>query len=233
MKSKREVPGSPLANGECKMSAARNGKLARPFEMPRSRAPLDSPADSASESTSPDARWAPALARIRSLVAAPVPESAFLDGVIRMVVDVLGVPHGKILALESSAPWLTVKAGVGWKPGTVGHARVSLGSRSQAGLTLRMGSAVVCPDLARTRRFAGATLLRKHGVVSTASAVIGASERPYGVMSVHTTRRHDFTPAEIQFLSQAAQLVSAGISARRSWPSGIDRLYHGGRASDS
>jgi hypothetical protein len=50
MKSKREVSGSPLANGDGKMSAARNGKLARPFELPHSREPLDSPAISARRS---------------------------------------------------------------------------------------------------------------------------------------------------------------------------------------
>jgi GAF domain-containing protein len=162
------------------------------------------------------------LARIHLLVVGPEAELKFLDCVIRVVVDVLGVQHGKILALESSAPWLTVKAGVGWNPGTVGHARVPLGSRSQAGLTLRMGASVVCPDLARTRRFSGATLLRQHGIVSTASAVIGAAERPYGVMSVHTTRQYDFTPAETQFLSRAAHLVNVGIRRRSSALVAID-----------
>lgn len=162
-----------------------------------------------------DARWEPPLERLRELVAAPSSELEFLDAAIRAVVHALDVPLGKILALEASAPWLIVLAGVGWQPGTVGHARVPLGSRSLAGLTLRVGSSVVCPDLPRTRRFADATLLRRHGVVSAVSAVIGAPERPYGVLSVHTTTRRDFTPSETRFVCRAAALVSTGVGQRR------------------
>jgi len=163
-----------------------------------------------------DAHWEPALQRIEALGSGASTELEFLDATVRVVVETLGVPFGKVLELEASSPWLLVVAGVGWEPGTVGRARVPLGSRSHAGLTLRLGGPVVCEDLGRTHRFADATLLRRHGVVSGLSAVIGAPERPFGVLSVHTMTRRYFTPPETRFVNRAAALMAAGIRRRRS-----------------
>ena len=162
-----------------------------------------------------DARWELALTRVETLGSEPSSELEFLDAAVRVVVEALGVPYGKVLALESSSPWLLVVAGVGWQPGTVGRSRVPLGSRSQAGLTLRLGGPVVCSDLSGARRFADATLLRRHGVVSGLSVVIGAPDRPFGVLSVHTVTRREFTPMETQFMNRAAALLIAGIRRRR------------------
>jgi GAF domain-containing protein len=162
-----------------------------------------------------DARVEQAIARIEAFGSASSADLEFLDAAVRVVVETLGVPYGKVLELESSSPWLRVVAGVGWEPGTVGQARVPLGSRSQAGLTLRLGGAFVCADLGRSRRFADATLLRRHGIVSGLSVVIGAPERPFGVLSVHTTTRRDFTPTETRFVNRAAAVIATGIHRRR------------------
>ena len=213
---------SKVGGGDCRATVAPNKSApSRAHDALPVPAAVTPPIDSTSALSASSAlsvaetRRESALERIRWLRAAPLSEQEFLDAAIRAVVDALDVPYGKILALEASGPWLTVQAGVGWQPGTVGRARVPLGSRSQAGLALRIGSSVICSDLPRTRRFTDAALLRRHGVVSGMSAVIGTPERPYGVLGVHTTTPRDFTPGETQFVCRAAALVGTGISQRR------------------
>lgn len=161
-------------------------------------------------------RRALALAQIRwRSTNLAISKQRFLAESVQLIADALDVPLSKILELEPSGKWLLVRAGVGWAPDVVGRARVRVGTTTHAGLTMCMDTPVIVDDLPHLGWFSESAILRRHDVVSGMSAVVGATGRPVGVLTVHHTRQRTFTPAEARFLLRAAALIGEGIGGRQ------------------
>jgi light-regulated signal transduction histidine kinase (bacteriophytochrome) len=93
---------------------------------------------------------------------------------------------------------------------------VGIGLDSQAGFTLQSKQPVIVADLPAETRFHGPALLVAHGVISGISAIIGAPERPYGVLGVHTTRHRDFSQQDVHFVQSIANLLADAIARARA-----------------
>jgi PAS domain S-box-containing protein len=134
-----------------------------------------------------------------------------LDAAVALTADTLGVDSGNVLELQPDGKALLLRAGVGWKPGIVGHATVSSGSASQAGYTLLSKEPIIVEDLRTETRFHGSQLLIEHEVVSGLSVMIGDSGRPYGVLGVHTRSRRKFTANDANFLQAVANIIALTV----------------------
>ncbi len=134
-----------------------------------------------------------------------------LDAAARAVADTLDVEFSKVLEYEGAGQTLLLRAGHGWRPGLVGHARVGTSRESQAGYTLASEEPVVVLDLAAERRFSGPPLLQEHGVVSGISVAIRGRERSYGVLGAHTATRRQFTADETLFLEGVANTLAQAV----------------------
>jgi PAS domain S-box-containing protein len=145
----------------------------------------------------------------RALAGMPLPE--FMDLVVNVVADVLSIEFCKILKLLPGGDDLLLLAGVGWKEGLVGHARVHVEDNSQAGYTLQRREPVIVEDKSTERRFTLPPLLEDHGVVSGMSVVIYGPSQPYGVFGAHTAKRRIFTKNDASFLQSAANLLGTVI----------------------
>ena len=148
------------------------------------------------------------------------------DGAVALVAQTLDVEYCKIVELLPDRKVLLLRAGIGWKEGSVGHATVGGGMDSQAGFTLRSQEPVIVEDLRTEKRFSGPRLLLEHGVVSGMSVVISTSEGPYGVLGAHTKQRRTFTKEEADFLQAVANVLSMAIERRRA----VDDLLRINRA---
>jgi PAS domain S-box-containing protein len=134
-----------------------------------------------------------------------------------LVARTLGVEYCKLLELLPDGDALMLRAGVGWKEEyPIGQATVRAGKESQAGFTLLSGHPVVVGDLRGETRFAGAPLLREHGVVSGLSVIIGAPTQPYGVLAGHTTAARVFDTHEVNFLSAVANVLGEAIARKQA-----------------
>jgi len=133
-----------------------------------------------------------------------------------LVAQTLGVEYCKILELMPDGSRLLLRAGVGWKEGSVGQATVSAGTESQAGYTLLSDAPVIVADLRTETRFSGPPLLHDHGVVSGMSVIIQDRAKPFGVLGAHTTRRRRFTKDDINFLQAVANLLATVIERQRA-----------------
>lgn len=142
--------------------------------------------------------------------------SALIDEAVALVAQALEVEYCKVLQLLPDGQALLLRAGVGWKEGLVGHARVGAGTDSQAGYTLLSSEPVIVDDLHTETRFSGPALLHDHGVVSGMSVVIQGEDRPFGVLGAHTTKRRTFTEDDIHFLQAVAHLLAAAIAHKRA-----------------
>ena len=131
-----------------------------------------------------------------------------LDEAVRLLVQTFRLYYAAVFETAADAQSLLLRAGAGWREGLVGTAPVGADLDSPAGFTLLASEPVVVTDLQSDRRFSGPALLRDHGVV------IPGHHNPYGVLSVHTKRRRDFTPDEVHFIRSVANTLAAAV---RGW----------------
>lgn len=132
------------------------------------------------------------------------------------IAETLNVEFCKVLELLPDGEEMLLRAGVGWKEGLVGRAKVGAGPRSQAGYTLLSAAPVIVRDLRKETRFQGPPLLLDHGVTSGISVVIHGKDRPFGVLGAHTTRLRRFTKDDVNFVQAVANVLAAAIERRET-----------------
>jgi PAS domain S-box-containing protein len=141
-----------------------------------------------------------------------------LDGLFAATVEAiratLGIELCEFLELAGTGENLRLRAGAGWD--RVGRDSVAAGPASPAGHSLATGAPVSIPDLQLDPRFANDALAHAHGVVSTKSVPVRGRGRPYGVLSVHATRRRPFTADDRNFLQAAAHILAAALDRAES-----------------
>ena len=138
------------------------------------------------------------------------------DQAVRLAAEGLQVDYTKVLELHPDGENLFLRAGVGWKEGSVGKITVGAGKDSQAGFTLISNEPVIVEDLRTETRFSGPSLLDDHGVVSGISIVISGRDKPFGVFGVHTTKKRTFSKEDINFLQAVANILAAEIERKRA-----------------
>ena len=168
----------------------------------------------AEEALEARARQQAAVAELGQRALATPDLDAVLDQTVAVVARTLDVEYCKVLELLPDGDALLLRAGVGWRAGTVGQATVPAGRDSQAGYTLLSDEPVVVEDVAAETRFAFPPLVREHGVVSAMSVVIPGRERPFGVLQADSARRRSFTGDDAYFLQAVANVLAAAIERR-------------------
>jgi PAS domain S-box-containing protein len=157
-----------------------------------------------------------AVARLGQLALSGKNLGELFDEASALVARTLGVEFCKILELISGGEKLLLRSGVGWKQGLVGTATVSCGFDSQAGYALLSAAPVVVEELRSEMRFKVSGLLDDHGVVSGISVIIPGRDNPFGVLGVHTKRRHVFDTDDTHFLEAVANVLSDAIERKKS-----------------
>ncbi|MEQ8847453.1 chemotaxis protein CheB [Botrimarina sp.] len=155
-----------------------------------------------------------AIARLGRHALAGGPLDELFDRAVRVAADTLGVELTKVLRLDPGGETVRLVAGVGWKPGLVGHAAVPTGRDSQAGYTLRSAWPVVVEDLTTEERFSGPQLLIDHGVRSGLSVVIGPESKPWGVLGVHSRTPGSYTADDAHFVTAVANILWESIQRK-------------------
>ena len=152
--------------------------------------------------------------RLSHLAITPAPLQSILDKTVAWLADAVDLDFASVLELDPDGCTLTLRAGVGWREGMVGRARVSTGVTTHAGFALAVSEPVVVTDLAEEGRFPGSTLLRDHGVRSGVATVIPGHPRTFGVVAAHSLRPRGFDVTEVQFLRTVAGIVAASVKLR-------------------
>jgi PAS domain S-box-containing protein len=138
--------------------------------------------------------------------------NSLLDDAVSLVTNVLDVEFCKVLELVAEA--LCLRAGAGWKPGSVGKITLPIGLGSHGGFTLLSSSPVVVEDLKSETRFQAPTFFLDHGIRSGISVIIHGQGKPYGILGAHTARPRSFTGDDVHFLQSVADVLAAAIERR-------------------
>jgi PAS domain S-box-containing protein len=141
-------------------------------------------------------------------------ENVLAEAVTR-VAQTLDVEHCNIMELLPGGEEFLLRAGVGWKEGSVGRTTVPT-KGSQPGYTISSDRPVIVDDAATETRFVPLPRLFGENVLSAMSVVISTREGPYGALGAHTPRRRTFTTDEVNFLQAVANVLGATIERRRA-----------------
>ena len=124
----------------------------------------------------------------------------------------LQTEFAKVLRPRPAEGDLLVVAGIGWKPGVVGHATLGANLDSPAGYALHTKTPVLSNNLREESRFCLPALLAEHNVQSAINVAIGdAGQQPFGVLEVDSTNRHEFVAADMAFLQSLANVIGAAV----------------------
>jgi PAS domain S-box-containing protein len=140
---------------------------------------------------------------------------ALMDDAVRMAAQMLGVDYSQVLEYDAHTQTLLMRAGVGWKDGSVSSTRDAIGEASQAGFTLQTTEPVIVQDWPNETRFQASQLLGEHGVISTLSIVVPGDKHPFGVFAVHTKSQRDFTKEDVNFLRNIVNILAASIERQK------------------
>ncbi|MBV9275804.1 MAG: PAS domain S-box protein [Verrucomicrobia bacterium] len=138
----------------------------------------------------------------------------FLDQTASLVRETLSVDFCKILELLPGGDRLLLRAGSGWKEGSVGRVTLRTGLLSHAGFTLISSSPVAVKDFATEKRFEIPALFREHGIRSGVSVIIHGRDQPYGILGAQSKKIQEFTGDEIHFLQSVADVLAAAFERR-------------------
>jgi two-component sensor histidine kinase len=134
----------------------------------------------------------------------------------RLVAEGLHAHFAKILELQDGNRML-VRAGVGWRPGVVGHEVVEADEGTFEASALSTREPIVCPDVARQDKHKVSDLVLDHGIRSFVNVnVLGSPDgRPYGILEVDSREPRRFSQSDVDFLRTYANLLAAAVHRSR------------------
>jgi signal transduction histidine kinase/CheY-like chemotaxis protein len=153
------------------------------------------------------------LARFGELALRSENLNEVLTEACRLVGEGLGTQLAKVVELQGDGETLLVRAGVGWKAGVVGVARLVATDNTSEGLALKTGKPMISTDIEKETRFKYAPFLIDNGVRAVANVIIigGKNKPPFGILQVDSREPRDFTEDDTTFLSGYANLIAAAV----------------------
>ncbi|HEU4386496.1 MAG TPA: PAS domain S-box protein [Blastocatellia bacterium] len=162
------------------------------------------------------ARQQAAVTEISQRALSGVDLAVLMQEATALAAETLHVDCCGVFESVQDADVLSIRAGYGWREGTVGSATVTAGTGSLAGYVLTQSQPVVVDDFSNEVRFRQSTIARDHGVTSAAGVLIKGQETVFGALVVYSMNRRTFTPDDLNFLQAAANVLATAIDRNRS-----------------
>ena len=157
-----------------------------------------------------------ALATFTRIVAEADSEQRLLQNTAAQVARITHIRHVKVLRYRPDQGDLLIEAGVGWKPGVVGHVSFGADRHSSPGRSLQTGAPVACEDIRNDPEYRYADVLREHGIVSVLNVPIFIDGSHWGVLEVDTVEKTIFEEFEVHSLSVFADILGLSLARRAS-----------------
>jgi two-component sensor histidine kinase len=137
-----------------------------------------------------------------------------LQNAAAQVARITGIKHVKALRYRPDHGDLLIEAGVGWRPGVVGHVSFGADRHSAPGRSLQTGQPVVVQDIRNNPDFRYAEVLREHGIVSVCNVPIFVKGSHWGVLEVDTEEEVAFDEFDVRSLSIFANIIGLSLAHR-------------------
>lgn len=126
----------------------------------------------------------------------------------------IGISHAKIMRHRPDVGDLLIVAGIGWKPGVVGHAVFGTDLASPPGRALLTREAVLQDDAPNDTEFRYDAVLRDHGITSLLNAPISTDGVVWGVLEVDSPSLRHFGPDDSKFLLALGNVIGLALLGR-------------------
>jgi two-component sensor histidine kinase len=153
-----------------------------------------------------------ALAVFTRIVDEPASVPGLLQNAAAQVSRITHIKHVKILRYRPDRGDLLIEAGVGWKPGVVGHVSFGADRFSAPGRSLQTGAPVAVEDIANDPEFRYADVLREHSIVSVVNVPIFVEGTHWGVLEVDTVEKTTFAEFEVHSLAIFANILGMSLA---------------------
>jgi diguanylate cyclase (GGDEF)-like protein/PAS domain S-box-containing protein len=152
------------------------------------------------------------------------PES-LMRAATSLIGEVDGVHSACIWELGGDGRRLNLHAGLEDQVIGAGR-RVSAALDSHAGATLESGTHAIVTDWSSESRFTMPPVLRVFGAASSLAVMIDGKDHPFGVLDIHATEAHRFTPKDVPFLRAAANVLADAIERHTADQALRHRVLH-------
>ena len=152
-----------------------------------------------------------ALAAFGRVASEVLPRERLLHYVTAQVSRVTHIKHVKVLCYRPDHSDLLMVAGVGWKPGVVGHTTFALDNASVAGRCMQTAAPVIVEDLPNDPEFRAHPSLRDHGIISLVNVPVRIDGRTWGVLEVDAEEPRTFDEGDVTFLSTMANILGVAL----------------------
>jgi two-component sensor histidine kinase/putative methionine-R-sulfoxide reductase with GAF domain len=156
-----------------------------------------------------------ALATFTRIIGEAGTIESLLQNTTAQVSRVTHIAHVKVLRYRPDQGDLLIVAGVGWRPGVVGHVSFSTDRYSPAGRSMQTAMPVVVKDITNDPEFRYSEVLREHGIVSVINVPISVAGQQWGVLEVDSTKQTEFEDFDVHSLSIFANILGLSIAQRR------------------
>jgi two-component sensor histidine kinase len=155
-----------------------------------------------------------ALATFTRIVGEADSAPRLLQNAAAQVARVTHIRHVKVLRYRADRGDLLVEAGVGWKPGVVGHVCFAVDRHSAPGRSLQTGMPVVSEDIRHDPEYRYADVLREHGIVSVLNVPIFVDGSHWGVLEIDAEEKTAFDEFDVHSLSIFANILGLSLAHR-------------------
>ncbi len=107
---------------------------------------------------------------------------------------------------------MVLRAGSGWRSGSVGKMSIEVNERTPKGRALQLNQPIIIGDVHRDLRLHLPQFMRAHGITSSLAVVIPGRSRAFGVLGVDTRIRRVFTSEDVHFLESIGNVLAAALS---------------------
>jgi signal transduction histidine kinase len=144
--------------------------------------------------------------------------STLLDKVVVLLAQTLQVEYCMMVELLSDSNILLVRANTDGQRLLIDGILTGVGeaNESQMAYTLASSEPVIVDDFQRESRFRVLPVLLEKGLVSGVSVGITTQNRPFGVLTINTSRQRTFTQDELHFLQAVAGILAVAIERKRA-----------------
>jgi two-component sensor histidine kinase len=153
-----------------------------------------------------------ALATFTRIVDEPASVPGLLQNAAAQVARITHIKHVKILRYRPDRGDLIIEAGVGWKPGVVGHVCFGADRFSAPGRSMQTGTPVAVEDIANDPEFRYADVLREHSIMSVLNVPIFVDGTHWGVLEVDTVEKTTFAEFEVHSLAIFANILGVSLA---------------------
>lgn len=141
--------------------------------------------------------------------------STLLNEAVQCVAQILNVEFIGVWEWLPGGKTLQLAAGLGWKEGTVGHAKWGV-EQCERGIDQTFPCVFFQKRETKRHCHRCPFFLHEHGIASGKSVVILGSERPFGILVAYTTAERPFAEDEMHFLQDIATEITLALQRKRA-----------------